>query len=40
MNATVAQLQEVVVTGYQTLRKKDITGSVSRVYRAARLPQQ
>ena len=34
MNATVAQLQEVVVTGYTTIRKKDITGSVSRLYQA------
>ena len=32
MNAAVAQLEEVVVTGYTTTRKKDITGSVSRLY--------
>ena len=32
LNAAVAQLEEVVVTGYTTTRKKDITGSVSSTY--------
>jgi Ca-activated chloride channel family protein len=34
LNTQVALLQEVVVTGYGTVRKREITGSVSRVYQA------
>src|SRR5690349_20046108 len=32
LNTSEARLEEVVVVGYQTMRKRDITGSITTIY--------